>query len=301
MSVDAINAAEPQRKSPVGAAIGTGVVLGAAGAGTGYLMSKRPDLEKVFAMPADKFEAATKDAKDEVKTAADTIAEGRNEYAKAGETERATLGSKIMKRAEFINNEEKVKPDNLDALKNKVAEEKGKLDAKKVKVDDADKSYQELTNEVKTKRAEWIKAKKALAGAAEGDAKTEAQTKLNDAKKALDKAIENRKTFKAEVGNYIKAERDLSKARIEKFNSIKGEGEAKALSDALTEASNKFQEVKKTKMTELVGKQEYKDAFAKIQKLFSREHVGKNMGIYGGIAAAVGLIAGYLMGGKKEA
>ena len=75
MSVDAINAAEPQqRKHSTGAAIGTGVALGAAGAGGAYwLGGSRPNLEKVFEMTPDTFETATKDAEGEAQPDAKTI------------------------------------------------------------------------------------------------------------------------------------------------------------------------------------------------------------------------------------
>lgn len=298
MSVDAINAAEPQRKSPVGAAIGTGVVLGAAGAGTGYLMSKRPDLEKVFAMPADKFEAATKDAKDEVKTAADTIAEGRNEYAKAGEAERKILREKGKDVADLIKGQT---PENAELATN-LQKAKSDFDAiGKVKITNHEGKEIEVTKDEVIKAVKDARAK--LNAATTAEAKTGAETELANAKKNA-KAFFNHADVKDKNTALKNARKAMSEAKIAKFEAEaakEGENAAKTAKTELQNARNSFETVKKTKMTELVGKQEYKDAFAKIQKLFSREHVGKNMGIYGGIAAAVGLIAGYLMGGKKEA
>ena len=305
MSVNAINAADPQQKnSPVGSAVATGVGLGLAGAAGGYFLGgKRPDLEKVFAMPADKFDPQVKEAAEDLKADVEKIKNARAEYAAAGAAERETLGQKIMARAGFINNESKVAPENLAELKTKVSETKAALDGKKVKVGDADKTFAELKSEVNAKRKAWIEAKNEYAAAAEGDAKTAAKTKLDKALEELNKAKEDRKAFyngaKDEVNNYIKAERDLVKAKVAKYDAIKGEGEAKSISEAVTEASNKFKEVKKTKLTELTGKQEIKDAFAKIQKLFAKEGKGKAAMIYGGIAAAVGLIAGYIFGSKE--
>ena len=308
MSVNAVNAAEPQQKgNPIASALATGVGLGAVAGGVGYYVgNKRPDLDKVFAMPQDKFEAATKEAAEDLKADIEKIAAGRKEYAEAGAEHHNTLNKKIMERAEMIKDDAKVAPDNLNALKDEVGKTKVALGAKQLKLSEEGKELSILSN-VKEKRAEWIKAKNELAAITEdGETKTNAQTKLNKALEELNKAKEDRKAYyndaKAEFDNYVKAERDLVKAKDAKYDALKAnEGEAKTLSEAIEKAKADLKEARTSKLNELTDKQQYKDAFAKIKKLFPKEG-GKKIGlIAAGIAAAVGLIAGYAMGNNKQA
>lgn len=309
MSVNAINAADqqPQRKSsPIVPSLVAGTVLGGAGYGGGYYFSrKRPDLDAVFAMTPDTFKAETKEAPAELKEHVTTIENARTEYAKAGETERNAWHTEIKKRANLINSDA-MKPDNFEELQRAITDKNATLSGKKVDVSETKKgvTYEAATNEVKTKRAAWMKAKADLAAASDAD-KAAKQTIVNQKLQELNQAKADRKTVyngaKTEVDEAIKAKRDMVKARVAKFEAEAAkDGAAKDAKTAIANAANKFTEAKNTKLTELKGKKEIKTAFEKIQKLFSKKANGKTAWIAAGIAAAVGLIAGYILGGSKN-
>lgn len=269
MSVDAINAAQPQQKHNTGAAVGTGVVLGAAGAGAGYwLGGSRPNLEKVFEMTPDTFTTATKDAEGEAKTAADSI----------GKEVKALNGKAYAP--------EKKAVDAFDAEVNKqtLANDHEAVTAQKSAKETYDAKLLEKINEGKEEGKKLDKLP------------AESSKEYKDAKKALTDS----EAFKA----LEKADADVKAAKAEALrNASKEEGKealakiVKDYDDAVAKAADK----KAAKITELAGKDEMKSAFDKIKKMFPKEGKGKAAAIYGGIAAAVGLIAGYLLSGGKSA
>jgi chromosome segregation ATPase len=295
MSVDAINAANPQQKqgSPVGAAVGAGVGLGLAGAAGGYFLGgKRPDLEKVFAMPADKFESATKDLKDAEKEAAEKLAAGRKELEDAVKPKIDEFKTKTSERARKIAG---ITPEKAELITN-AEKANNDLTAKKVNIGEKEK---DLT----TVREELKEAKKGVKNLA----KDADEATKNAAKERLTKAEAYYKAFKegakAELEAYVKAERELNTARVTKYQAeaAKDGTAEKALNEAIAKIRNEYKEAFNTKMNALKDNKEYQDAFGKIKKLFPKEGRGKAAMIYGGIAAAVGLVAGYIMGNSKQA
>lgn len=74
MSVNQVGVAPQQQVQGGGFSLAPAIGLGAVGGTVGYFAGgKRPNLEKVFAMPADSFETITKDLTGEAKEAADII------------------------------------------------------------------------------------------------------------------------------------------------------------------------------------------------------------------------------------
>lgn len=294
MSVNAINAANPQQKqgSSVGAAISTGVGLGVVGAGAGYFLGgKRPDLEKVFAMPADKFESATKDLKDAEKEAAEKLAAGRKELEDAVKPKIDEFKTKTSERKAII---EKIDPENAKLIQN-LEKANNDLTAKTVDIGGKDK-------DLNTVREELKEAKKGIKNLA----KDADEATKNAAKERLTKAEADYKAFKegakAELEAYVKAERELNTARVTKYQAEAAEGKPyNALEKEISEIRKGYKEAFNTKMNALKDNKEYQDAFGKIKKLFPKEGKGKAAMIYGGIAAAVGLVAGYIMGNSKQA
>ena len=306
MSVEAINAAEPQQRqgNPIGSAIAGGLGLGAVGGTAGYFIgNKRPSLEEVFTQKPDTFksEAVTKIDND----AATKLQQAVDEYEGAIKTPKENFHTKLKERAALVNDEAKVAPDNLTDLKTKLTEEEGKL--KKVKVGEAGKevelTYKEAQVEVEKAAKDYFDAKEKLAKSKAKD-KTALQNAVNDAKNALDTAKKNRKAVydgaKAEADNYIKAQREIMKAKEAKYNALRAEaGEAKTLSEALADLKTKYANAKKTKLEEILGRDEIKQAFDKIKSGIAKEGGKKWAMIAGGIAAAIGLIGGYVMGNKQ--
>lgn len=272
MSVNAINAADApqQKKSNAGSAIGAGVGLGAVGAGAGYYLGgTRPNLEKIFEMKPDEFVTATKEAEGDAKTAADKI---KSELeALDGDTYKPDS----TKTAEFEN---RVSGHDLGADHEAVKAEATAQEAfdtevlKKANEGKAEADqYKKLAD---VPEAERNTAKEALKGSEAAKNLKEAQTKVKAAKEA--------------------AVREAAGA----------EGADQALKDAVKhydEAVEAAKTKRANQVAELVKKEEMTSAFDKIKKLFPKEGKGKAALIYGGIAAAVGLLAGAMLGGKKEA
>lgn len=297
MSVNAINASDTQQKqgSPIGAAVGTGLGLGVVGAGAGYFLGgKRPNLEKVFAMPADKFESVTQELNDAEKDAANKLAAGRKELQDAVKPKEDEFKTKTSERAGKI---EAIAPEKAE-LTNNLTDAKAKLYAKTVKIgeEEKEKSLKDVRDELK----EAKKGVKNLAKDAD-----EATTKA--AKDRLTKAEADYKAFKegakAEMEAYVKAQRELNTAKVTKYQAeaAKEGTTEKALNEKIAQIRKEYKEAFNTKMNALKENKEYQDAFGKIKKLFPKEGKGKAAMIYGSIAAAVGLIAGYIMGNSKEA
>ena len=293
MSVNAINAADPQQKqgSSVGAAISTGVGLGLVGSGAGYFLGgKRPDLEKVFAMPADKFESATKDLKDAEKEAADKLAAGRKELQDAVESKYKEFSAKTHERAAKIS---AIAPENAELATNATTAE-SELNAIKVNIGGEEKSLKDVRDAVKNARAQ-VKA------ATTDEAKNAAKEEL---KKALDdyNAFSKDEKAKAAIEKYAKAEHELNTAKVAKYNADAAEGKPyNALEKEISEIRKGYKDAFDTKMNALKENKDYQEAFGKINKLFPKEGKGKAAMIYGSIAAAIGLVAGYFLGNSKEA
>lgn len=303
MSVNAINAADAQqqpKKSNAGSAVAAGVGLGAVGAGAGYFIgNKRPSLEEVFSQKPDTFTSEAVKSADAA--AAKTLEDAVKEYEAAGDAKAVTEARK--NRAAAIDGQ---KPDNLDELNSKVTEAQDKLRDKKVKVGDKDVTYAEANTEYKTALKDHKAAEKAVADA--GESATQAQKDaVTAAKTKLDAATETRKTVvegaKEEVNGVITARRNLNNAKMSKFaeQAKVADSAEEAIEKALTTAKNNLTEARNTKKTEILGRDNIKEAFEKIKSAVPKEG-GKKMAMYAGIGAAVvGLLAGAMLGGKKEA
>ena len=295
MSVNAINAAEPQKKSnPMGMAIGTGVVTGAAGAGAGYMWGgKTPSLEEVFAQDHDAFTSTKeaikgKDAAD-VKKVDDAHADIQTKVKK----ERDAL-EKAQDEVKRLTNEIKDYADK-DNLDNKVNEAKKALNEKKVTAKIDEKEVENYTYE-QAKQAKEDKQNAFNAITEEGEKKTGAQ-------KALNEAEENLKLFEAEENAFKDAEKAVNDAKAARFeelvNAAKDDKDPyKAAKNTLTEAEGKLKTATDTAIGNLAD--DVKAAFNKVKGALT-EGKGKAAMWWGLGAAAVGLILGYIFGGKKEA
>lgn len=256
MAVEAVNGVDQQQRTQhsVGAAIGTGVVGGGLGYLGGYLATnKRPDLDKVFAMPNDKFVAATKDTEGEVKKAADKIAEARGQVAKA-------------------------KNDAIAPYRQAVTSEVIASDA-------------EVLTTYNAKKADYTK--KLLEKINEGK---EEAAKIEDLAKATNReVIDAMGALKdsEEAKNYGTARKNLRQAKATALRNSED-----ATKKSVVEGFDKAGEKATEKLNELKGKEEIKQAFEKIQTLFKKEHSAKTAWIAAAAAAAVGLIAGYVLSGK---
>lgn len=296
MSVNAVNAADVQqpKKNNSGAAIGAGVGLGAAGAGAGYLWGgKTPSLEEVFAQEPDTFKAtmekaenadaeAAKTLKDEMKA----INENADVKAKqaAADTKANEVKSAIEGRTDYENKTE---------LDNTVTEKKTALDAKEVEVAKADGTegtrkikYAEAKSELEVAENEV----KNLAADAAEEVKTKANTKLETAKANLAQ-------FDAEANALKEAENAVFDAKKVKFEA---DDATKTLREEAAKAADELTNARKGIIDKLKEKNTVTEAFGKIKKSLT-EGKGKAAAIYGGIALAVGLLAGAMLGGKKEA
>ncbi len=295
MSVNAVNAAEPQKKSnPMGTAIGAGVVTGAAGAGAGYYWGgKTPSLEEVFAQTPDEF-TSTKEAikgKDEadVKKVEDAHADIQSKVATEQE-----LKNKAQAEVDRLTNEIKDYAEK-ETLDKNVEDAKKALNDKKVTAKIDEKDVENYTYD----QAKQAKADKQAAFDAiteEGEAKTKAQ-------KALTEAEENLKLFDGEKTALDDAEKAVKDAKAAKFeelvNAAKDDKDPyKAAKNALTEAEGKLKTAKDTAIGNLAD--DVKAAFNKVKGALT-EGKGKAAMWWGLGAAAVGLVLGYIFGGKKEA
>ncbi len=295
MTVEQVNGAQTQapKKNYTTAALAT-AGLGAVGATGGYFLGgSRPTLEEIFKQKPDAFTASEVTAADS--EAATKLAAAQTEYKAAGAAEKAELRTAAEALRDEIKN---ATPDNLADLNQKVTDAKTAYNAKEIEVTLADGSK---VKKKATDIAKDLKDAKAKLAAATDDAAKEA------AKKELDAARANVKTFreqaKKEIGDLGTAQKNLHNAKKAKFDElakVDGSNEKK-LVDAVAEKSNNFKNAMKTKMDEILGRDEIKQAFEKVKKAFPKEGKGKAALIYGGIAAAVGLVVGIFFAGKKEA
>ena len=268
MSVDAINGAnaqqQPQTHSALPGAVAGGVGLGAVGALGGYFLGgKRPSLEEVFKQDPDTFksEAVTKKDAEAAKKLQDAVEECRNAgdaEAKAWLKAQHEVGEAIVGQ----NVEKKVKIGDTEYTPAKVKEEFKK----------AKEALRNATDDTKAAKEADVKAAYDKVKAFNEGAKEEMKT-LNDAKKAL---------------------RNAQKTAFEEAAKV-ADSEAAKKATAATEARTKFTNAKSAKLTETLAKDEIKQAFEKIKDAIPKEGKTKMAMIAGGIAAAVGLVAGYLM------
>lgn len=294
MAVEAVNGVDQQQRTQhsVGAAIGTGVVGGGLGYLGGYLATnKRPNLDEVFAMKNDEFVAATKDTEGKVKEAADKIAKARTEYANAGD--KVAVKNKGIELAKQIK-------DSLEdkaALKAKINEAKGAFDATaKVEItnhkgETAQVNQEEVMNAVKNAQE---KVKAATTDEAKNAAKEELSNAKKDAKAYLAKVNEKWSAINDANAELTKAERAAYNAKLE----AEGDNAAKTAKTAYTKAVDDLKEAKSNKLNEIKGRDEIKQAYEEIKSLFKKKHNAKTAWIAAAAAAAVGLIAGYMLSGK---
>ncbi|MBO6087639.1 hypothetical protein J6P92_04750 [bacterium] len=302
MSVNAINAADqqPQRKSsPIVPALVSGAVLGAAGYGGGYwLGGSRPDLDKVFAMPEDKFTESTKEglnsATDAQKTDLETIKGARKEYADAGAEKLTAMkakGKEIAKNFEKVSVDAKLfdDPEKGLAARENAFNSIGAIEIKK----DADgnpvkKTFAELKKAV-TEANNKLKAAKTDAD------KTTAKNELADARKDM-KAFLTHDDVKDKLKNRNEARKAVRDAR-----KTANDSEVARLKGEFTNLKTEYTDAKSTKLNALKNDKTITDAFESVKKLFAKEGKGKTAWIAAGIAAVVGLIGGFILGGSKEA
>lgn len=286
MSVDAIGAqnAQERRSNPIGSAIAGGVGLGAVAATVGYVAgNKRPDLEKVFTQEPDSFKSEAVKGKDA--EAAKKLQDAVTEYKEAGDNEAKKWLSAQHEVGEAIV---KTSVDNKANLDNAITEAQAKLDTKKVKIGEKEYTRSELKQAFK-------EAKAAVNIAADDKAKA-------DAKQQLETARKNLNTFSAEAKDEINALNDAKKAlrtaQNEAFKKAAEVADSEAMKKvtAANNARSAYANAKSTKLSEILGRDEIKQAFEKIKEGIPKKGGLKWAGIAGGIAAAVGLIAGYVMG-----
>lgn len=286
MSVDAIGAqnAQERRSNPIGSAIAGGVGLGAVAATVGYVAgNKRPDLEKVFTQEPDSFKSEAVKGKDA--EAAKKLQDAVTEYKEAGDNEAKKWLSAQHEVGDAIVN---TSVDNKANLDNAITEAQAKLDTKKVKIGEKEYTRSELKQAFK-------EAKAAVNIAADDKAKA-------DAKQQLETARKNLNTFSAEAKDEIKAlnnaKKALRTAQNEAFKKAAEVADSEAMRKvtAANNARSAYANAKSTKLSEILGRDEIKQAFEKIKEGIPKKGGLKWAGIAGGIAAAVGLIAGYVMG-----
>jgi hypothetical protein len=304
MSVNAINAADqqPQRKSsPIVPSLVAGTVLGGAGyAGGHYFGGTRPDLDKVFAMTDDQFTKSTKDslegATDAQKTDLETIKSARAEYAKAGETEKGIVREKGKAVADLIKGQS---PENAELATNLTKAQNEFNAIGKVKITNHEGKEVEVTRQ--QVMDELKNAKEELKNAT-GDAKTAAETRVANAKKNA-QAYFNHPDVKPKNEALRNAKEAMNKAKIAKFEAEaakEGDNGAKAAKTALETAKSDYTKAKTNALNTIKERQGVKDAFESVKKLFAKEGKGKTAWIAAGIAAAVGLIGGFILGGSKN-
>lgn len=296
MSVNAVNAADVQqpKKNNSGAAIGTGVGLGAVGAGAGYFLGgKTPSLEEVFSQEPDTFKASMDKAAEKDSAAAETLrkemeAIGENADVKAKQTAADAKANEVKTAIEGRTDYE-----NKATLDQAVTDKKTALDTKEVEVAKADGTegtrkikYAEAKTELEAAENEV----KNLAADAAEDVKTAAKNKLETAKNNLAQ-------FDTEANALKEAENAVFDAKKVKFEADEA---TKALREEAAKAADELTNARKGIIDKLKDKNTVTEAFGKIKKSLT-EGKGKAMAIYGGIALAVGLLAGAMLGGKKEA
>ena len=277
MSVDAVNGVNAQQQPQKSSALPSAI------AGH-YFGGKKPTLEELFTQKPDTFDKA--EDKEAVKKLQDAI----TEYKNAGATEKATLRKANNGLNTQIN---ATTVDKQTELQKAIDDAKDALSKKEVKI--GDKSYKsaDIAKELNDAHA-------AVEAAKNGDdaAKAAATKQLNDARAHAKEFNEGVKSEAKAVTTAKKALVDAKKAKFEE--AAKADGAEKTLKTAAEDAKKAFGEAKSKKLTEIIGRDEIKQAYEKIKGALPKEGKGKMAAIAGGIAAAVGLIGGYLMGGSHN-
>ena len=206
------------------------------------------------------------------------------EYKNAGDNEAKKWLSAQHEVGEAIVN---TSVDNKD-LGKAITEAQAKLDTKKVKIGEKEYTRSELKQAFKEAKAEVINA-------ADDSAKASAKQKL---KTAADNIATFNKEAKGEINALNDAKKALRTAQNEAFKKAAEVADSEAMRKvkAANEARSAYANVKTTKLSEILGRDEIKQAFEKIKEGIPKKGGLKWAGIAGGIAAAVGLIAGYVMG-----
>ena len=259
-------ATEVQNKKRSSSVANSTIGLGVVGAGAGYLVGgKRPTLEQILAMEPDTFEKSVKDAKDNVKTEAYKV---KAEIDKLNDAD-----------SEFVT--DKTKKEAFDAEVNKQALADDAAESKALKT--ANENYDaKLLEELNKDKAEGEKFAKVA------DAPADAQ---NAAKEALKESDEARALKTAENNVRVAKEKMVRESTDDSVKNIVNE-----FDDAVEAAKTK----KNEKIASLVQDVQMKASLEKIKKLFPKEGKGKAALMWGGIAAAVGLVAGLVLGGNNK-
>ena len=308
MAVSSVNGADPvkttqvqEQKKGKSDVLASTLGLGAVGAGAGgWFGGKKPTLEQIFTQKPDSF--TSNEVKEIDADAAKTLEDASLEYNNGGTKELKELRDARATRK--VNIAAQV-PENLDELEKKVSETKNAFEAKKVKIDDTEYTAKTVSDELTTAQEEYKNAKTAF-DSAEESAKEDAKKTLDSAKEKLNKANEKVRKFYAEAEQenktYRDAKKELAQAKRNKFeNAAKVADTAeKKIVDAIEAKKTAFAEAKTHLKDEILGREEVKNAFEKIKKAFPKEGKGKAALIYGGIAAAVGLVLGLVLGGSKK-
>ena len=303
MAVEAVNGVEPQkRQHSVGAAIGTGVVTGLAGAGAGYLWGGGkyvPTMKEMLDKDEVEFSSAMKKAEEAKKDAADiqAVKDARTSYLSATEEAERNLVLAETKYNGYVNG---IADDASEEIKTANSELKTAQDAKReVTVYDdngvAKKSgenvvKEELTATQMKDKVQQLEQQVVVEKVAGNSAKAADLQKNLEAVKA---------EYKAELDALEKAEKGVYSAKETVFlasEAAKDEAkdECKAVKDLAAKKS--ALEDAKTNAMKNVSEDATK-AFDKIKNVF-KEIKGGKLALWAGIAAVVGLIAGYALSGK---
>lgn len=294
MSVNAINGVDvqqqPQKHSALPSAIAGGVGLGAVGGTAGYFIgNKRPSLEEVFKQAPDTFKSSDVTSKD--KEAAEKLQNAVTEYKNAGATEKTNLRTANRAVTTAINGQT---PDKQAELQKAIDDAKDAFSKKEIEIEGKKYKASDIAKDLKDAHAEVEAAKN-------GDdaAKNAAKTKLETAQSNAKKFNEEVKTEAKAVADAKKKLTEAKKAKFDKAAEVADSAEKK-LVDAATEAKNKLTEAKTNKLNEIIGRDEIKQAFEKIKGGIKKQGGMKMAAIAGSIAAAVGLIGGYMLGGNHS-
>ena len=230
-------------------------------------VSNQPNIvrHKITDIISIKLEKSVKDAKDNVKTEAYKV---KAEIDKLNDAD-----------SEFVT--DKTKKEAFDAEVNKQALADDAAESKALKT--ANENYDaKLLEELNKDKAEGEKFAKVA------DAPADAQ---NAAKEALKESDEARALKTAENNVRVAKEKMVRESTDDSVKNIVNE-----FDDAVEAAKTK----KNEKIASLVQDDQMKASLEKIKKLFPKEGKGKAALMWGGIAAAVGLVAGLVLGGNNK-
>ncbi|MBP3924823.1 hypothetical protein J6E39_06240 [bacterium] len=293
------------------------VVGGAAGAGAAALWGKTaPSLEEVFAQKPDVFKKSVEAMKGENGASGEKIEKAMKEINDAAAPKKAELKAEAIKlrdgELKTAYDTEAAKPDSdLAKAKKELDDAKTALNNKEIEIKTKEGDKEVVNKKTVTKiREEYVAAQKDLkakekavadagkdATDAQKTAVTDAKTKLTESKKEYDMIASQAKDDRAKV---VAADKKFHDARKAIKNGAKEDSD---LGKAIKEVNKKAEAVKtavKEKTTEVVSRDEIKNAYKDVKGAL-KEISWKNMSIWGGIAAVVGLVAGMVLGKNNEA